>query len=112
MELSTIILIVWLHYFADFLLQLRILAENKSSGYKFLSIHVAIYTLVFMLVFGPVYALLNGALHFVVDFVSSRCTTYFYKQKDWYKFFGVVGADQALHFTCLFGTYVWLFGPA
>lgn len=108
MEIMTILGIVWLHFIADFVLQSDKMAQGKSSSNKWLGIHICVYTLPFMLI-GPLYAIINGALHFVVDYFSSREAGKLYKKGEIHWFFVVVGFDQALHFTCLFGTYYLMF---
>lgn len=106
-DLGVVLLIVWLHFFGDFICQTAYMAANKSKSNMVLFQHVAIYSLP-LYVFGPVFALVNMVLHFMTDWVTSRITSrlWYYEDKHW--FFVVVGLDQAIHFTCLFGTYYWL----
>lgn len=106
-ELTTILLLVWMHFIADFVLQSDKMAKNKSSSNKWLLAHVATYSLVFIPI-GLVYALVNFALHFIVDYFTSRITKRLYAGGKIHWFFVVIGVDQALHLTALFGTYVWL----
>ena len=47
------------------------------------------------------FCLLNGILHFAVDYVSSRWGKKLYAEGRRRAFFAVVGLDQALHMTCL-----------
>ena len=74
MELNIVFLILLLHFLGDFILQSDKIALNKSSSNTVLLIHVTIYSSLF-LIFGPVYALLNGALHFMTDWVTSRASS-------------------------------------
>ena len=98
--MSTIILIVWMHFFQDFVFQSDKMAKGKSTSMKWLSIHVAVYTLPFF-IFGWRFALLNGAIHFVVDFFTSRLSSRMHKAGRIHDFFVVIGADQAIHITTL-----------
>jgi len=104
MEIMTLILLVWVHFFADFICQTDKMAINKSSSNKWLSIHVGIYAL-FLIPFGIEFALVNFALHFITDYISSRATTALWKAEKRHWFFVVIGADQALHLTALIATY-------
>ena len=96
--------IIWLHVLSDFFLQTDKMAVNKSKSIKWLSIHIAVYSSVF-LIFGWEYALVNGALHFATDFVTSRITSYFWKKEQRHWFFVTIGVDQAIHMTSLVLTY-------
>jgi Na+/phosphate symporter len=107
-ELGVILLLVWCHFVGDFILQTSYMATNKSKSNRVLTTHVLVYSLPFLL-FGPLFALITMVLHFMTDWVTSRITSklWWYEDKHW--FFVVVGADQAIHFTCLFGLYYWMF---
>jgi hypothetical protein len=102
-----IIILVWLHFLADFVLQSDKIATQKSSSLSALGIHSALYGMIFI-VAGFQYALLNGVLHGIVDFFSSRIAKKFYQEGDRHSFFVTIGADQAIHMTCLILTYFWM----
>jgi hypothetical protein len=91
----------WLHVLADFFLQSRWMAVNKSKDNWPLTVHAAVYSSVFMGVFGWKYALINGALHWLTDWASSRGTTLYYGRGRMHEFFAVIGVDQGIHLTCL-----------
>lgn len=88
------------HFVSDFLLQTDRMAKRKSTSNRWLTIHVVAYSLPF-LVFGLVYAVVNGCLHWCVDYVSSRASSRLYRDGEIHWFFVVVGADQFVHASCL-----------
>lgn len=97
------IALVWTHFVADFIFQTDRMALNKSTSSRWLTSHVCVYTL-FLIPFGPKFALINGLAHWITDFISSRMTTALWKQQKRHLFFVVIGLDQAVHMTCLFAT--------
>ncbi len=107
MGISTILILVWLHFVADFMLQSDRIATAKSSDNAVLFFHVTVYSVSF-LCFGWKFVLVTWLAHFVTDYVSSRLMLRLYKAGERHWFFVVIGADQALHMTALFGAYVWL----
>ena len=101
------IILIWLHFIADFILQTDKMAINKSSSNRWLGLHVSVYTVPFFW-FGWRFALVNGAAHFVTDWLTSRGTSYLWKKEERHWFFALIGLDQAIHMTTLFLTYRWL----
>lgn len=106
-DLHIVLALVWLHFLADFVLQSDEVARGKSTSNKILLHHVCLYSIPFVF-FGIVFALVNGVLHFVTDWYTSRVSSCFWKQEKRHAFFLVVGFDQAVHMSCLFLTYIWL----
>lgn len=100
--------IITTHFFADFVFQSHWMATNKSKSLKALSAHVAVYTACLLLLFGWKFAAINGALHFITDFFTSKRTTKLWKQERWHDFFVTIGFDQGIHLWTLFLTYYWL----
>lgn len=96
--------ILVLHFVADFVLQGRTIARNKSSSIKHMSAHCAIYTAVLCLA-GIRFGLINGGLHFITDSVSSRLTSKFWRSGRDYLFWLVIGADQLVHTVTLYVFY-------
>jgi hypothetical protein len=95
-----IYLVIFSHWFADFVMQNDKMAINKSTSNLWLGNHVCMYTLC-MLPFGLKYATVNGAIHFCVDWVTSRRTSTLWKQGRRHDFFVVIGLDQAIHMAFL-----------
>lgn len=96
-----LILIVWLHFISDFLLQTDKMALNKSKSIKWLSIHIVAYSSTLFLFLGWKYALVNGILHWITDFITSKGTTALWLRNERHWFFVIIGVDQAIHMTCL-----------
>lgn len=105
-----ILLLLQFHWVFDFVLQSSWMATNKSKNTKALSAHVGVYTIGMLMagcvVFGftPValmFGLLNGAIHYCVDFCTSRWTSHLWKKQDVHNFFVVIGLDQLIHVTTL-----------
>lgn len=106
-ELLGVLGLIWWHFVADFMWQSDWMAQNKSKSHKAMSIHISVYSIPFFL-YGWQFALVNAALHYITDMVSSRMTTHFWQKGDRHNFFVVIGADQAIHMTCLVTTFYWL----
>lgn len=100
MSLELICLVLFLHYVGDFIFQTTWQATNKSKNWKALAAHVSIYTLT-LLILGPLYALLNGTLHFLTDAATSRISSKCYQSNNMKGFWITIGADQFIHAVCL-----------
>lgn len=109
------------HALSDFYLQREVDAKNKSKSLKHLSIHIAQYTLcmfVFLLPFGMVfgmanvalYTVINGAVHFVVDYFTSKQSAKAWATNDTGAFWAWIGTDQAFHAVTLITTFNILYG--
>jgi hypothetical protein len=109
-----------IHWFADFVLQTRWQAENKSKNNIALSRHVLVYTTVLFLAGFPLvsrvimnewsyFVLLNGILHFCTDYITSRITSRLYAKQDYHNFFVVIGLDQLIHQLTLAFTMLYFF---
>lgn len=105
LTLPLVVSMIGLHFIADFILQSQWMAENKSKRLDALTAHCVIYGLCFLVPFGIVFAGVNAGLHFAVDFVTSRITATLWQKQQWHWFFVVIGADQFIHYSCLFGTH-------
>ena len=106
-EYNIILLILILHFIGDFLFQSNYMATNKSKDSKALSFHIFAYMIPLGII-GFWYAIINGILHFIIDYLTSRITSKLWKEQKIHWFFVTIGFDQTLHFICLFGTYLIL----
>lgn len=104
MSIITILILIWIHFVADFILQSDAMAKNKSKSNKWLLLHVAVYSIPFLW-FGWLFTLVNGVAHFVTDFITSRITSKLHAKGEIHWFFVVIGFDQAIHITTLILTY-------
>jgi hypothetical protein len=95
------------HFIADFVCQTRKMGEKKSSSVKWLTIHCVVYSFFFLWV-GWKYAIINGMLHWIVDFITSRIAKDFYEKGNLGGFWAVVGFDQYIHQLCLIFTLFWI----
>lgn len=116
-----ILLIIFVvHFLADFVFQSSKMATGKSKSLKWLSIHVGVYALVSLLTFAALTIMfgdaviafywwaINVALHFTVDFFTSKITSKFWEEKNMRFFFVMIGFDQLIHTICLVTTFLWL----
>lgn len=104
-----IILLMWFHFIADFVLQCDRVAIGKSKSNLVLLEHVLTYILPFALLPVPwQFLVVNGVLHFMTDFCTSRMTSYLWQKNLRHWFFVTIGFDQAIHMTCLVATYFWM----
>lgn len=95
-----IILVLFIHFIADFISQSNWMAQNKSKSIIPLSVHILVYSSCFI-VLGWKYALVNGLAHFITDFWTSKLTSKLYKEGKIHEFFVVIGFDQFIHASCL-----------
>ncbi len=104
---NTIFILICLHFIADFLIQSDEMALNKSTSLYWLGIHSIVYSILF-LYFGIYFILITCIAHFIIDYISSKLTTYFWVKQQRHWFFVTIGCDQAIHFICLLITYRYL----
>lgn len=127
MGIYDILLIIWAHFVADFILQNDKMAQNKSTSNIWLTNHIMVYSSAMLGIMSPfvyfmdaanshvqllwllVWVAINGALHWITDWCSSRATSYLWQKGDRHNFFVVVGADQAIHLSTMIVTWAWLF---
>lgn len=112
--------VMWIivaHFVCDFILQSDKMAVNKSKSWYWLTMHVLAYSVGLTMFAIPLFGLtsvlvmfiwINAVLHFVTDAVTSRITSYFWKNEQRHWFFVTIGFDQVIHYACLFGSFSWL----
>lgn len=101
------LLLMSIHFLADFVLQSDWMARNKSKANLPLAIHVFIYAFCFMW-FGWQFAGVTFCCHFAQDWITSRINSRLWAANKVHWFFVGVGADQLLHTYQLAFTYHWL----
>lgn len=121
MEISyQIIIIIFIHWVADFLFQTSKMALNKSKDNRWLLLHVFTYTIVFAVIGLNIldsdqylgllmFCGVTFIAHFIQDYITSRWTSSLYAEKKFYgvfpTFFKVIGLDQFLHYVQLILCY-------
>lgn len=101
-----VLAILVVHYVADYIAQTDEMAKNKSTSLKWLGAHVGSYVAVMMLLVpwvGFKYIFVQGILHFVVDFNTSKLNRYLWISEKRHAFFNALGLDQLIHTICLIG---------
>lgn len=95
------IIIIWIHFLVDFVLQPDKMREMKCKSYKWLALHSVLYGCAFLFLAWE-YAVINMVLHFVVDGVTIKIDHWFVEREKRYFSFVLKGFDQALHITILY----------
>ncbi len=127
MDLLTIyilLIVIFIHWIADFILQSDWQAKNKSTNNMALTSHVLNYTLVwvFALILYIIYygfeiqfsywlllfPVITFVCHWIQDYITSRINTRLYKANKIHEFFVCIGFDQFLHYIQLFLTLYFL----
>ena len=94
-------LILWLlfiHWIADFIFQPDWMAKGKSKNNWILTQHAATYGLIVGIAMGSlIYGVVNGLIHWCVDYATSRWNARMYAQGKIHEFFVGIGFDQWLH---------------
>jgi hypothetical protein len=117
--IETLLIIIFIHFVADFMCQTDKMAQNKSKSNYWLSMHVVVYTAVtmvswiilfaFSLIYVPFTAfILIFVMHWITDYTTSRISSKLYQKGDIHNFFVIVGLDQVLHYIQLFLVYKYL----
>lgn len=112
-----LLIILLIHYLADFGLQTHEQSKEKYKGGEMLFYHVGVYSLIWF--FGYLFIewnLLNAitfttitfVTHWVTDLITSNLGRSFWKKEDFHNGFVIIGFDQILHYIQLYITIKWL----
>lgn len=106
------LLLLVVHFVADFLFQTDWMAINKSKQWDALALHCLVYSACFLVVteFPVPFVLVTFATHFTTDAITSRITTRLWQADQRHWFFVVIGLDQLIHATTLALTWAYLVG--
>src|SRR4029077_19866240 len=93
------------HWVGDFVLQTNFQASNKNKRLDALSLHVATYSAtlfaVAVILFGLrpaiTFAVVNAALHFTTDYITSRISSKLGEKQHRHRFLVTIGFDQLIH---------------
>lgn len=107
------IIILFIHFIADFALQTHEQAMKKSSNEKYLFYHVLIYSLTWFLVIilfagfkiALMFSVITFIFHFLTDYFTSRGVRCYFDKADYHNGFLVIGFDQILHYIQLIYTF-------
>lgn len=110
-----------MHIFAGYFLQSSRISQLKAVKLRYLFEHVGLYTTVFIVLSpvllglsfkeGLIYSLLNGFLHFVVDYFTGKFKKGFRGRSE-LKFNILVGVDYSIHLLILLTTYLYFYPNA
>lgn len=122
-KLEVIILILIIHWIADFVLQTDKEAKGKSKNWSDLLSHTITYSLFWFSCgsllsgylgydYGKIvlFVLITFICHTITDYFTSRLNSKLWAKGDVHNFFVSIGFDQVLHYVQLFVTYQILFG--
>lgn len=115
--ITTALLIIIIHFFADFVCQTHEMAINKSKYNGWLSAHVGVYTIVTLLAWiflifdfdvTPhlgTFIIFIFSTHWITDYITSRISSKYFGKGDYHNGFVVVGIDQVFHYIQLLSAY-------
>jgi len=114
------VIILLVHWLADFILQTHLQASNKSKNLIALLSHTFNYSIVWSIVILFVilpnlfdlflFFLITFITHTLIDYFTSKQTAKLYAIQDYHNFFVIIGLDQILHYLQLWFTFQLLFG--
>ena len=111
---QVILFILLIHFLADFGLQTHDQATGKSTSAKWLTYHVGVYSIVWLLAswfyfddfrIALIFSSITFICHWITDWLTSRIGKPFWDKQDFHNGFVVVGFDQVLHYVQLLLTF-------
>ena len=113
----TFVYILLIHWICDFILQNDEMAKGKSQSMYWLTSHIWRYSWTLFVLSLPfvlstsimnivLFTIINGGSHCIIDYFTSRRTSYLWKQQRVHDFFVCIGFDQFLHVAILYITYL------
>jgi len=119
--LKSIVIIFVMHIFAGFFLQSNRISKLKREKKRYLTEHVGMYTLIFMVLSpvllgltilqGVIYSLINGVFHYGVDFFTGKLKLKLMGKNE-VKYNLIVVMDYTIHLVILISTYFYLYPDA
>lgn len=119
--IKSFVIIFILHLFAGFFMQSDKISKLKREKKRYLTKHVAYYTSIFIVLSpillgltimqGIVYSLINGVLHYVVDYLTGKLKVKYTGISE-IKYHWIVIADYSIHLIILVSTYFYLYPNA
>lgn len=115
-----LLIILFTHWVADFVLQPDDLAKNKATDNTALFLHSLEYTAVWFLVICTMvfyipfslkilwFLPITFIIHFAIDYYTSKANKYLFEKGDTHNFFVSIGFDQILHYVQIFLTFKYL----
>lgn len=104
---STVLVLIWLHFIGDVVLQSKGLNYFKNKDISYLVHHSTLATIPFIW-FGLKFVCIVWCTHIVIDYCISYMLT-LNRGKSSYSLVVTGGFDQALHLSAIFITYILVF---
>ncbi len=119
-NIFAVLIILTIHWFADFVCQTDKMAQGKSKNWLDLLDHTFVYSFIFFCCVpfyaishigsyvewsGSLFALITFVCHTIQDYITSRINAKLWADKKVHLLFVFIGFDQLLHFIQLLLTY-------